>query len=140
MSNVEFLAAFENAGFIRDGAVVQARVRSTSAADIFDFAQQLAIVTAIDALPPAQTLFTFAATTTLGGGTTPCSATECRLRHVAGLREFATLYSDRVFIHNFFAERYSHRERLQSIDDDAIQHRFLADLEVLVEVLAPAEN
>ncbi|WP_461412854.1 hypothetical protein [Gemmatimonas sp.] len=129
------MEAFENAGLITDGQVVDQRIRQMSATEIIDFAQQTAELTSIDAIPAARTQFTFSATTTLGGGTSPCSAYGCRLRHVSGLREFAALYSDRVYVHNFLAEHYSHPRELAALGDDQVRARFWNDVSIIRELL-----
>jgi hypothetical protein len=57
-------------------------------------------------------IFSYSASISLSGGKEPCSESECRINRASNLAQFAALYSDRVYIHNFFADYFQNTHDL----------------------------
>lgn len=79
-------------------------------------------------------MFSYSASLSLSGGREPCSETECRINRANELAQFAALYSDRVYIHNFLADYFNNPNNLSPINFEQELHlktHILNDLLVL---------
>ncbi len=61
-------------------------------------------ITSSKDMPRENSIFSHSASISLSGGRSPCSEAECRIDRANQLAQFAALYSDRVYIRNFFAD------------------------------------
>ena len=80
-------------------------------------------------------MFSYSASLSLIGGREPCSETECRINRANELAQFAALYSDRVYIHNFLADYFNNPNNLSPINFEQELHlktHILNDLLVLI--------
>lgn len=71
----------------------------------------------------ASTPFDFVASPSLSGGSSPCSALECRLDRLDSLAQFAALYADRVLIPDpFFHLLEQHSHDVDSVREELWVH------------------
>lgn len=103
MQNILF-EHLENAGLVRRGQPQLSRIYSLTAEEIAELGSESELITSVSELPREQGAFAHSATLSLGGGRTPCATVECRMRHADRLTSFATLLSDRVYVHNFLSD------------------------------------
>lgn len=95
-------ALFENSGFIEDGKPLWKRIRKAKLTKISDLCEQSCDISSYSTLQPRPSLFSHTASAALGGDRHPCTSLGCRLERVKQLVQFAALYSDKVYIRNFF--------------------------------------
>lgn len=76
-----------------------------------------------------ETAFTHSASRSLGGSRGICEGLDHRLSAVAELARFAIMYSDKVYVENFFSD-YSHSSKFY--DDDELRLKLYEDLAVLL--------
>lgn len=98
------LILFENAGLINNGKPVRKNIRKLTAKRIIDLCDQSSEISSYDAINRSPSIFSHAVSPSLGGDRTPCGSPSCRLAKVRELTQFAALYSDMVYIKNFFYE------------------------------------
>jgi hypothetical protein len=124
------LALFENAGLLDGQRLDEQRIMKLSASRLDDLGEQAALVTGV-ALPPAVGVFAHSASLALGGGAERCCSVQCRSERLTQLAQFAALYSDRVYIHNFVSghQRAPHHGERDSVDER--RRWLLEDLSVL---------
>jgi hypothetical protein len=67
-------------------------------------------------------IFSYSASISLSGGREPCSEVDCRIGQANELAQFAALYSDRVYIHNFLADYIKDPYSLLPINFDQELH------------------
>jgi hypothetical protein len=77
-------------------------IRNAKAAKIVELAGQAAQICSYENLEAFPSVFFHTANSSIGAGRSPCSFSGCRLERVKELEQFAALYSDKVYISNFF--------------------------------------
>ncbi|MDP2181900.1 MAG: hypothetical protein Q8K99_04940 [Actinomycetota bacterium] len=125
------LALFENAGLLDGQRLDERRILKLSAGQLDDIGAQAGLVTDANDYPAAAGSLTHSASLALGGGAQRCRSTECRIGRLDKLAQFAALYSDRVYMHNFIADhqRPAHHGELDSLEER--RYWLLEDLQVL---------
>jgi hypothetical protein len=98
---------FENAGLIDNGKPVIENIRKATVSRIIDLCSQSCDMSSHETIDNRPSIFSYAVSPSLGGGKNPCSSPICRLKKVKELTQFAVLYSDKVYIKNFFYD-YTH--------------------------------
>jgi len=126
----------DNAGLIKHGEVNVDAIFRLTAIDIIEFAQQSAELTSAKDLPRETELFTHSASLSLGGSVWPCAEIECRLNKAHQLAQFASFYSDKIYIHNFLEDHLKHLDSKKYPDEALMQKTLINDLKVL-HVLRP---
>jgi hypothetical protein len=76
------------------------------------------------------------ATSNLAGGRTDCFVLDCRMKRIDQLARFAILYSDRVYIGNYFSAYLTDN----SIDLEGLRTSFFNDLMILLYIKPLIEN
>ena len=124
----------ENAGYLRGREVKVDKIAAAETKDLIDLANQSVELTAASAETRDASLFTHSAAISLGAGRVPCSSPSCRLARARGVAQFACLYSDRVYVHNFLQDFTSHAGHARTFDPDWLRRNFATDLLVLSEL------
>lgn len=125
---------FDNTGYIRSGEPNFEKISEASLGDIVDFCNQFAEITYYKNLnKPARSIYAHAASTGLGGGRKPCSNPDCRLDRIEELTQFASLYSDKVYINNFLWDLLPLAHHTNSID--RLLPEFAGDMLVMSKLL-----
>ncbi|HCI44097.1 MAG TPA: hypothetical protein DE315_00980 [Candidatus Omnitrophica bacterium] len=83
------------------------QVAKLSSSQLIDLSNRLSEATKISEQQLADQSFSHASSLSLSGGLEGCATFECRLSKMSELARFALLYSDRVYVYNFFI-RYTH--------------------------------
>lgn len=133
MSHILF-EQLENAGYLKDGDIVLDRVRAASWSEIVELATESAEITSAGEVERDTSAFSHSASLSLGGGRAPCVDIGCRSARVKELSQFAALYSDRVYIHNFLSDIASHAET-ENVEGALLDRRrasFYNDLQTLL--------
>ena len=120
----------ENADLISGNSVNSEKIHSLSLSEILDIANESVELTTIDKNKNDHTGFSHSASLSLGGSSYPCSSLECRLDKVKHLAQFAALYSDRIYIHNFFADHLKHLDRETPPNEERLRERFATDVAI----------
>ena len=131
MSN-KLLQTLKHKNLINRGKVNIGQIQSMSIADILDLAQESVEVTSLEHIEPERSFFTHSSSISLAGGTFPCSGMDCRSRHLEELALFAAMYSDRVYIRNYFSEYLQHG--FTANDEDDLKVRFSRDINLLLQI------
>lgn len=126
-------ALFENPGFIEDGKPVWKRIRKSKLTKIADLCEQSCDISSYSTLQPRPSIFSHTASAALGGDRHPCTSLGCRLQRVNQLVQFAALYSDKVYIRNFF-ENYADISKTKK-SKDRILMEFTEDLLIFSALL-----
>lgn len=114
-------------GIFSRGRVSAEKIGALSKVKIIDLAETLRESTLAHPDGDQRRLFAHSASLSLGGGRVDCEGFDCRLRSLSETARFAALYSDRVYINNFFSD-YIH---LKVRDEDALREAFHEDLQLL---------
>lgn len=115
-------------GFLKRHTVDSRRIGHTEIREILDVAQASTEATVKKSIEREDSIFVHFATSSLGGGRASCSTQQCRLERAYELAQFAALYSDRVYISNFFAD-YKHFDA--TYPPDRLRYEFDTDIKVL---------
>ena len=107
---------FENSGLIVDGKPVLKRIRNLRLTQIADLCQQASDISSYETVRSTPSIYSHTASLPLGGNPYPCHSLECRLNKVNKLAQFAALYSDKVYINNFFHGYEPHSFKEQKKD------------------------
>ena len=118
----------ENADLISGNSVNSEKIHSLNLFEILDIAAESVELTTIDENKNDHTGFSHSASLSLGGSSYPCSSLKCRLDKVKHLAQFAALYSDRIYIHNFFADHLKHLDRETPPNEELLRKRFATDV------------
>lgn len=124
-----------NTGFIKDDEVDIDRVARATPTEIIDLSTESAELTSAEHMPRNRSAFAHSASLSLGGGGEPCMELKCRTKRVNELIQFAALYSDKIYIHNFLSNFAAHKQ--DAPDEAGISHmrKVLAnDLQVLSQL------
>ncbi|MFZ5858837.1 MAG: hypothetical protein ACOYZ6_18575 [Chloroflexota bacterium] len=126
----------ENADLIRENQVNLDKVKRLPSKAIFDLANQSTILTSAKELPREKTIFAQSASISLSGDSWPCQHIDCRLKNATQLAQLAALYSDKVYIRNYFAKYVDHLASKSKIPLDDLRHGFANDL-IVISYLRP---
>lgn len=124
----------ENAGYVKGNQVDIERIQRSSLAEIIDLRVEGAALTSAELVPHDKSAFAHSASIALGGGRDPCVELRCRMRRAEELAQFAALYSDKVYTHNFLSDFTAHPESLTEADLDEMRSVLVNDLEVLLRL------
>ena len=106
-------------------------IESLSAAQIIDLAESLKEATEVPTRNPSKTIFTHSTSSGLSGGRELCDSLDCRLTRLDELARFALLYSDQVYIHNYFSDYEHYREG--EVSESDLKEHFYQDVFLTVE-------
>ena len=120
----------ENADLISGNSVNREKIHSLNLSEILDIANESVELTTIEENKNDHTGFSHSASLSLGGSSYPCSSLQCRLDKVKHLAQFAALYSDRIYIHNFFADHLNHLDRKTPPNEEWLRKRFATDVAI----------
>jgi hypothetical protein len=140
MDQLPILELLNNTKFTKRGAVDLDAIDHSSVFDILDFVSETIDLTDAEELAPERSVFSHSASTTLGGGRYPCSALKCRMDRVKELGQFAALYSERVYIKNFFSDHLEHVTEVDSINESELKSIFADDLHVFLTLVPLIES
>jgi hypothetical protein len=121
----------DNSGFLRSGAVNVERIRRASVADLVDAASESIALTSAAEIGRSTSPYEHTASMSLGGGPNPCSAIDCRIGHSDQLAQFASLYSDSVYVHNLLGDHAHHTDRYTKDSLPEFRQKVVDDLTVL---------
>jgi hypothetical protein len=135
----KLIALLDNNGLLFNQGIDKDAITSLTPSKIRRFFEEVSEITTYENLPPHRSLFTHSASLSLGGERMPCVRLECRLEKLNELIQFATFYSDRVYIKNF---TYSHvlHESFASRDKSRLQMLLLEDVFLLNRLLPLIER
>ena len=102
-----------SSGVLGRSRVKLERIATLRKSKILDLAEELGAATTPDDFAPSQTVFSHCASLSLGGGREECMSLRCRKRRLDHLVRYAALYSDRVYIRNFFSG-YHHSQNMET--------------------------
>jgi len=97
---------------------------------IFDITKHLVEIGRKATYSPRPSQFTHFASMHLGGGKEACSNPTCRIERTDSLARFALMYSDKVFIHNYFIDYDRFLNKGKTLNPEIINN-FIADISVL---------
>jgi hypothetical protein len=106
-------------------------IDSLSAAQIIDLAQGLKEAIEVPTRNPSKTIFSHSTSSGLSGGRELCDSLDCRLGRLDELARFALLYSDQVYIHNYFSDYEHYRD--SDISESELREHFYQDVFLTVE-------
>jgi hypothetical protein len=137
--NVEHLfGMLEYHDLLSKEGVRESTVKSLPKEKLFELAEAIVQVTQSDKRETSKTIFAHSASLSLGGGREGCSQLKCRSSRVNELARVALMYSDKVYIDNFFTEYEHIRNHLGKpghIPNEAkVRQRFFEDLYVLFQI------
>ena len=93
---------FENSKLIANGKPLLTNIRKLKASHVVDLCNQACEISSHENIEGHQSIFSHTASASLGGDRQPCHSVNCRLNRVYELAQFAALYSDKVYVRNFF--------------------------------------
>jgi hypothetical protein len=82
-------------------------IQSLSTTKVIDLAEELNALMESSADNSSRSIFTHTTSSQMSGSRDLCDSLNCRLSRIDQLARFALLYSDRVYINNFFSD-YEH--------------------------------
>jgi len=121
----------QNAGYLRHGKPVETAIRQASLSNILDFAQQSCETTSAKDFPRDNKMFSQSASLSLGCSRWPCAGIKCRLERAEQIAHYAALYSDRIYIRNFFSDYIEHHNPKKPPDENIIRREFFEDIQVI---------
>ncbi len=131
-------ALFENSGLIADGKPVLKRIRQLTLNQIGAICEQTCDISSHGNIQSEPSMFSHTASAALGADRQPCSSNQCRLQKVKELTQFAALYSDKVYVRNFF---YDHAlESMTKQPRQLITKDFANDLLIFSALLPLIES
>lgn len=131
MENSALLEMFERADLVTKNEVNIIRFNAVKKSHLIDILKQTMDVTLDERITPVDTIFSHSASMSLGGARTPCSKMVCRKRNLQQLVQFASLYSDRVYIENLFTARLAQADDLSTSE---FKSQVFDDLQLLLYI------
>lgn len=128
----KLLEALKHRDLIKGGKVNLGQIDLMSISDILDLARETVTITTLKNIKPEKSFFTHSSSISLSGGPFPCSGVDCRSRHLGELALFAALYSDRVYMRNYFSEYLQHGANYK--DENSLRRRFATDINLLIQI------
>ena len=133
--NEHFLEHFENLDLIRDGCVNKSKIARLKLTTLADIAEQSSELTSAEHLGREQSIFAHSASLSLAGNRTDhCGNVECRLTRTYELAQFASLYSDRVYVRSFFTKYLPFPIGSYKGLNGVFRERFAEDLEIVAQL------
>lgn len=126
---IEFL---NKTGLISKKGINTRLVDKLTKAQIIDLSGALTETTipkTIPSIPPS--VFNHFASRYSAGGRERCESISCRLGRLEDLLRFASLYSDNLYIHNFFLYYYHIEHDGANLDEDLLKQKFSEDLALI---------
>ena len=102
-----FFEILKKEGIITRKCVNSSKIENLSITKIIDLAQIISNSIEESNRDASRSIFRYSASSHLSGGRDFCDSLDCRIQRLDELARFATLYSDQVYIHNFFSD-YKH--------------------------------
>lgn len=130
MSHILF-EKLEKAGFMRGMTLKRSAIEHASPVEILDFAEESCALTSAKNLSQDNSVLAHSGSLSVGCSRWPCAALDCRLTRAERLVQFAALYSDRVYIRNFFSDYVEHLDDKHLPDESKLRAQFAEDLEIL---------
>lgn len=124
-------ALLENSGYFRRGRPDWNKIAKSSTSEIMEFCDTFCQLTYRGNIKPARSIYAHAASTALGGGRKPCRELDCRSDRMNELIQFACLYSDKVYINNFFWDLLAKEKHGTQAD---ILEDFVNDITLLSQI------
>lgn len=103
-------------------------IESLSRTQIIDLATELKTATEAPTRTPSKHTFTHSTSAHLSGGRDLCDSLDCRLSRLDELARFSLLYSDQVYIHNFFADYEHSKEDNGQQNEPELKQHFYQDV------------
>jgi len=128
--NTALIALFENSGFVKDQNVDFDQVKKATFQQLMDFCEEFSELSSHENIQPTKSAFSHSASAALGGGRIPCRSIDCRLERTSELVQFASFYSDQVFVNNFLYDHVSHSDNPYE-QSDFIQNEIRNDIAIL---------
>jgi hypothetical protein len=126
------IALIENSSFNQRGKPNEGAISKANLDDIFDFCTQFSEITSYENIESRQTIYTHSSSEGIGGGRAPCGTLSCRSNKIDELIQFSTLYSDRVYIKNFFHDLLPVKS--SNPMEDWIRYQFANDIPLLLRL------
>ncbi len=125
-----FFEEIERCGFYHRGKISEDKIYRSSIDDILNHVISFDKITSTELLQPDKSVFAYSASTGLGAGRLPCIEINCRSRRATEIAQFAGLYSDRVYLFNFFTEL---QYPIPETEDEEVRFymQFCDDLKIL---------
>ena len=117
----------ENKGVLKKDKVRVETLARFNKKQILELMEDLGSLTPPTDTAPNKHQLAHCASFSLGGGREECYNVGCRMQRLESLARFATLYSDKVYIRNYFAS-YDH---LKNLSKDRLAEYFLDDIYLL---------
>ena len=112
-------------------------IESLRIRDIVDIAIEISENTKSNHKPANNPLFSHAASLGLGGSSIDCSYVNCRIERIRNLSRFALMYSDKVYVDNFFD---GYKDLDSNEDLTLAKQNFTDDLMVINEISSLIEK
>lgn len=125
-----FFEGLQIDGFVNDEKVDCAKIARAPIGQLIDIAKSFSEITSFEHFDQEKTVFAQSASMSLGGGIWPCSNYECRKDRLTELSQYALLYADKVYIHNFFNDLTEERITTFDTPGEYLQ-RFTDDIQLL---------
>jgi hypothetical protein len=137
MSNM-FFEPFAQAGFIRNDAVDVDRIANASLSNLVEMIRRSEEAVVGKSREREISTFAHCASMTLSGGRFPCDKLSCREQRADEVTQFASLYSERVYLNNILSESIAHIDE-GTVDEGVFRRRFVDDLSIMLRMRAPIE-
>lgn len=134
----KLLETLRHKDLIKRGKVNTDQIDLMSTSDILDLAKETVEITTLKDIKPEKSFFTHSSSISLSGGTFPCSGIDCRSRHLGELALFAALYSDRVYVRNYFSDYLQHGSIFKDVN--SLRQRFATDINLLIQIAPLLED
>ena len=122
------LEQLENSSLLKGQIPDVAALERLSKTAILDLLHESAELTSAAEFSRDHSIFSQSATLSLGGGRQPCISLDCRLRHGRNLGQYAALYADRIYVHNFLTD---HIQGHENVDEEDLKADIYDDLVLL---------
>ncbi len=108
MNNIRSILEAE--GLVANQQPNETKIASLTEVQIGDLVTRICEVTRLENLEPEVGIFSHSAAGELSGGEDVCSSISCRTLSLQKVAQFASFYSDRIYIPNFFSHLLPHGE------------------------------
>jgi hypothetical protein len=133
--NEHFLEHLDNVGLINNGVVNTSKISRSRLSTLADIAEQSADLTSSERFGREQSIFAQSASLSMGGDRTDyCGTLECRLARTYQLAQFASLYSDRVYVRSFLSKYSSAAVPMYKGFEDLFRQNLIEDLTIVNEL------
>jgi len=115
---------------IRRNKLELTRLNNLSSTQVIDFSKAIVDFSKVEIKSDQTQLFSHCASSSLAGGAEVCANPECRIQKLDSLARFSILYSDHVYINNYFS-KYTDQHFLKNKESRGLIKSFANDLKVL---------